>query len=773
MILLILVPLAWGYLLATRLLRESQRWLRWSLAYALGLLSFLAGVNALFHFLPLRRSVYLTLLVLAAGSVFLLATTSRRTASRPLGPFAGPIVTILALTAFFEALFWQMQWSDDDFYGHAPLMALFLRDVFPPQNPYFPTLPYGHYGRDLAIAALSVLVGERFLAVQYFVTAANQAAAVFIVHGTARRFLRSESQALWAVLFAFAGVNFVGRRGLLETFQNNNAFAFLFLFVSIYLFLSALTRRSINLTVLGGLAFGTFALIYETSYGLLVLTFTAFPVVLCALRRRWRLRYFTITAGILLLSAVLALVQGGTLSELTKRRLSGRNAEIFAQSAEESRGAHEPRIRIPKPGFTITAGLTAQEHPLWSWHIVEGAGAFVPLLPLTAFLMGWRRKPWGLLVGSLSVAAVLVPAVVDFGILNSESPRFLIVGGVGAAMLFGVSLGVAWDWASRRGKWAGLALAAGLICVAAVAFWPSTRVAFEVTRRAVRYPREHYLVVEEWGCARPVRGRNCEPIDVSAAVLLRPVIQKGERVLVDFRDDHADVLMSAQGTFSTIARAALAGATLRALPEGNVSQMFPFVDGAGFRARAFFATGEVGLLDDLGVSYVYLNPEAAAPDVYRRIQHDPRLERILHLEWPGGRAVREAYRVKPAMTALEWIAPEGLSVISLEPPPRMLAGRVYPVRLVLSGTGRQGRTAVRLSYEIRHPDGRLETWTDEVRLPVDLQPAGPRHWIGTLWLATPLEVGDHDVSIYGWDGNTRVPLRGTDAHTAVFRVRVE
>ncbi len=772
MFLLTLIPLAWGYLLATRLLRESQRWLRWSLAYALGLLSFLAGVNALFHFLPLRPSVYLTLALLAAGSALLLTTAPLRTASRPLGPFAGPILAILALTAFFEALFWQMQWSDDDFYGHAPLMALFLRNVFPPQNPYFPTLPFGHYGRDLAIAALSVLVGERFLAVQYFVTAANQAAAVFIVHGTARRFLRSQSQALWAVLFAFAGVNFVGRRGLLETFQNNNAFAFLFLFVSLYLFLTALTRRSVTLTILSGLAFGTFALIYETSYGLLVIAFAAFPVVLCALRRRWRLQYFTITAGILLLSAVLALVQGGTLSELAKRRVSGRSAEI-AQSAEERHGAHDPRIRIPKPGFTITAGLTGEEHPLWSWHIVEGAGAFVPLLPLTAFLMGWRRKPWGLLVGSLSAAAVLVPAGVDFGSLNSESLRFLIVGGVGAAMLFGVSLGIAWDLASRRGQWTRWVVVAGLVCVAGVAFWPSTRVAFEVIRRAVRYPREHYLVAEEWGCARALRGRYCEPIDVSAAVLLRPVIRKGERVLVDFRHDDAAILMSAQGIFSTIARAALAGATLRALPEGNVSRMVPFVDGEGFRARAFFATGEVGLLDDLGASYVYLNPEAAAPDVYRRIQQDPRLERVLHLEWPGGGAVREAYRVKPAMTALASIAPEGLSVISVEPPPRMLAGRVYPVRLVLSGTGRQGRTAVRLSYEIRHPDGKLETWTDEVRLPVDLQPAGPDHWIGTLWLATPLEMGDHDVSIYGWDGNMRVPLRGAGGRPVVIRVRVE
>src|SRR5262249_44289473 len=144
-----------------------------------------------------------------------------------------------------EALFWQMQWSDDDFFIHGPLMALTLRDVFPTQNPFIPHLPLvGHYGRDLTISALSVLFGERFLAVQYVITGANQAAAVLIAHGTARRFLRSPSQAVWAVLFAFAGVNVDSRRGLLETFQNNNAFAFLFLFVSLYLFLTALARRS-------------------------------------------------------------------------------------------------------------------------------------------------------------------------------------------------------------------------------------------------------------------------------------------------------------------------------------------------------------------------------------------------------------------------------------------------------------------------------------------------------------------------------------------------
>jgi len=341
-------------------------------------------------------------------------------------------------------------------------------------------------------------------------------------------------------------------------------------------------------------------------------------------------------------------------------------------------------------------------------------------------------------------------------------------------MMFGVTTGMTWDAVHRRGPWARRILAGGLTCIAALALWPSTKVALEVTRRAVRYPREHYLSAEEWGCARARKGRYCEPIDVSAAAALRSVVRKGERVLVNFSDDDAATLMSAQAVFSAIARAPLSGATLRALPDGNASQNVPYVDGEGFRAHAFFATGEVGLLDDLGVNYVYLNPEMVGPDVYRRIQQDPRLERVLHLEWPGGGEVtREAYRVKPSAPTSTWIPPEEFAVLSVEPPPGMVARRVYPLRLVLSGTGDRDGRALRVSYEIRHLDGRLETWTDEVRLPVRLERAGSGRWLGTLWLATPLEKGDHDVFMYGWDGNIRVPLRGSDGRPVVIRVGVE
>ena len=773
MFVLSVIPLAWGYLLADRALRESQRWLRWTLAYALGLLSFFIGVNALFYWLPLRWAVHATVALLGLGSVILIYLPGRRPVhvARRLGPIEGPVLAILALTAFFQALFWQMQWSDDDFFIHAPVMALFFRDVFPTQNPYFPHLTFvTHYGRDLTISAVSVLFGEHFLAVQYILTAANQAAAVLVSYFTARRFLQSPAQALWAVVFAFAGINFDGRRGLLETFQNNNSFATLFVFLNVYLFLTALARRSRLLALISGTALGTFAVFYESSFGLLGLTFAFFPMVLCALRWRWRLGYFTGTAIVLVIAGVLALVEGGIVTELAKRH-------VFRASAgpqfreEERRMSHELKIRIPKPGFTITGPFKGDEYPLWSRRLAEDAGTFVPLLPLTGALMLLRRKPWGILMAGLSALAILIPALIDFGTFNSESLRFLIVGGAGGAMLFGVALGMLWEKARGWGTMPRAIVAVVLAGVASISIWPSARSAYDVLRAAALYPRDHYLVAEEWGCTVVLPHLPCEPIDVSAAIALRPFIRPGDHVLVDFRDDNLATLMSAEATFVTFARTFLSGPGLRIVPEGNPSQMTPLWDAEGFRARVFFATGEVSILDDLDVDYVSLNPANLAPSVYAKIRRDPRLERVVHVEWPGGGAVREAYRVKPAATPEAWTPPRPFRIVSLTKPPEMLARWVYPVTLSLTGDG-PGIPRLRLSYEVRLLPGTLANANDEVRLPVTLHRNGSGQWTGTLWLATPYEAGRYEVHLFAWDGSTRSPLRDPSGGPVTFSIDV-
>src|ERR1044071_1490891 len=166
MFVLTAVPLIFGYLVAVRILREKGIWTALALAYALGLFFYLFSVNILFHFLPLSSAVYVTMGLLGVASIAIALATKRRP---PLAAGAPPHAVwlgFLCATAFLVPLLAQLRSSDDDFFIHAPLMALYLKNNFPPHNPFFPDLPYsGHYGRDLTISSLSVLFGQKFLLV--------------------------------------------------------------------------------------------------------------------------------------------------------------------------------------------------------------------------------------------------------------------------------------------------------------------------------------------------------------------------------------------------------------------------------------------------------------------------------------------------------------------------------------------------------------------------------------------------------------------------------
>ena len=115
--------------------------------------------------------------LLAAGSAAIVLIKPRRAPLASGMPPHGIWLVLFCVTAFLFPLLSQMKSSDDDFFIHAPLMALYLKNNFPPRNPFFPDLPYsGHYGRDLTITSLSILFGQQFLLVQYVLTALNQAA---------------------------------------------------------------------------------------------------------------------------------------------------------------------------------------------------------------------------------------------------------------------------------------------------------------------------------------------------------------------------------------------------------------------------------------------------------------------------------------------------------------------------------------------------------------------------------------------------------------------
>ena len=164
---LALIPLAFGYMLASRVLKERERQLRAPVAYALALTFFLCGVNVLFHFVSLRYSVYGTVGLMVVIMLGLLRLKPVRASTARMGGLEAAVIIVFTMTVCFWTFFWQMKYSDDDFFPHAPNMAFYLRDVFPAMNPLYPDVPLrGHYGRDLIISAVSVLFDGRFLQVQ-------------------------------------------------------------------------------------------------------------------------------------------------------------------------------------------------------------------------------------------------------------------------------------------------------------------------------------------------------------------------------------------------------------------------------------------------------------------------------------------------------------------------------------------------------------------------------------------------------------------------------
>lgn len=740
--LLIPMPFIFGYLLAARVLKERQWQLRLPVAYALALTLFLFSVNALFHFLSLRVSVYTTVALMAAGSLGLLRLPSIRSSPLVLGKLEASIVIVLAMTAAFRALFFQMMWVDDDLFPHGPLMALYLRDIFPPRNPLHPELlMLGHYGRDLTISALSVLLRERFFLVQYLVTALNQGAIVLLIYFMSRRFLGSVRQALLTMLLAF-----LGGWALMEVFGNNNSFVYLFLFLNSYLCWLALIRRDVASKAIAAVSLATYSIVYETHYGILLIVFSLFPIFLMVRRRRWRPRYVEIPAIVCGVSLAIALVHGGTLTDVGRRLLFSPSYHASAVKTQ-SYFTQEVHLRFPKPHFMITAADGAN-YPVVSVRLLREAGTFVLFVPLvTAMMIYWRRY-WGVWIATMGLVAVLVPATVDFGAQNVESYRFLFFGGVAAAMACGVAVGMWLDWIAPRGPlplWAKVVVLIFLAVSCGTAVRRTADNFWDVMLR----PREYYWRAEDWACRGAYSARMCDPADARAVMRLRPLVKGGESLMLNTTDVpelsfHTDAMLAAlSGTF-------VSGRGVRVSSTGGYTMGMTFEEPVGFRAMAFWNTGDVTLLDDLGTDYLLVDPAKLKPPVYERLAHEGRLKLLFREAGVRPGTIREMYRVERGLREPAPPVPVDLRLEIGPLPPKLERARFYeiPLSVATRDPGFEGR--VKVGYRV-FLAGQLVNWNDEVRHVINLEPAGRERWTGYLHFVAPYDAGHYDVTVEAFD----------------------
>ena len=465
---LIAIPLLLGWVVARYWLKFREWPTLYASAMSVGLISTLVGVNFFYRRTSLESSVAWTLALEALLlGVLWLARPRDVGPLTPLSRWANWSLIVLSVIVGVYANAQQIANPDDDYWIHAPLQGLMRHGNFPPFNPFFSDIPMnGHYGRNLSIVIFSYLSGLDVFLSQHVLTSALQVLTLWLFYAAFYASSGRRSTALLGTVFVFFGINAGGRGGLIDTMQNNNAFVHLYLSFLCLMTVEAWKKGTRTVALVGGIALGSYAIVYETHFGLVFLTLLGVTPILWARRAIDRRRALSAFA-ILIVSLPLAFTQGGPLTDILDRKIHGRE---HSQAEELSKGmqnqAQVVKVTFPKKELFQILLETGEyqrishiyrldtplkfldrSHPdrgyayIWSWDVLKIHFLPLYLVPWSAFVL-WRRKSLaGLFMGAFGTIAFLVPGLVNFGpIYESEYYRWEFAAALGFAGALGLTL---------------------------------------------------------------------------------------------------------------------------------------------------------------------------------------------------------------------------------------------------------------------------------------------------------------------------------------------
>lgn len=591
MVLLLVIPLALGWVLSRYWLRFEYRSTAWCAGPALGLISTLAGCNLFYRFVPFEPAVNLTLALQAIATVLLWRFRPPPSEQKRLSTLTTQIMAFLSLLVVLYTNAFQIAHPDDDYWIHTPLQGLLRNDTFPPTNPFFSDIPMnGHYGRNLGTAVVSYLSGQDIFLTQHVLTSAIQLATLWLFFSAILHSSGIQGRALLGAFFLYFGINAGGRTGLLDTIQNNNSFVHLYLSILCLLVVTIWRWGRWPNALVTGLVLGSYAIVYETHYGLVFLTVLGVTPLLLAAgiidRRK------AVLAGMaLLVSLPLAFTQGGPLTEILARKFQPK----APTSGEISKGmlnqAQIVKIKFPKKElfqilletgeYQRTSYIYQMDTPLrnlsqpsadrgysyiWSWKVLKIHFLPLYLAPLSAFLL-WRRKSLaGLFLGAFGTIAYLVPALVNFGpIYESEYFRWQFAAALGLAGALGIALSSLFDQIPGRAfylsgsnlvigvKGRKVVLVTLLTCLNCVACFTlaSTSLAPKVTAHPADWL--YFPSTRRWLSEH--RMFRFGELDYQAATWLRDRVLFGQNLLVNFpQENNFSLLLESTLTGITGAR---------------------------------------------------------------------------------------------------------------------------------------------------------------------------------------------------------------------------
>lgn len=769
------IPLALGWVVARFWLarREWPSLLASTLSVAL--ISTLIGVNFFYRSNTLAHSVAYTLVLQSIALLLLWFTRSKETLSLVALP-TWTRWTLLALSVVVAIYSNAQQIAnpDDDYWIHAPLQGLMRHDNFPPFNPFFSDIPMnGHYGRNLSIVIFSYLSGFDVFLSQHLLTSALQVLTLWLFYSAFFASSDSPIAALFGTSFVFFGINAGGRGGLVDTMQNNNSFVHLYLAFLCLLTIEAWRTGRKAYAIVGGLALGSYAIVYETHFGLVFLTILGVTPLLWlrgAIDKKRALCAFSI----LLFSLPLAFTQGGPLTDLLHRKLEGRQHsqsetlskgmqnqaqvvkisfpkeelfQILLETGEYQRTSHIYRLDTPLK-FLYRPSTERGYAYIWSWDVLKIHFLPLYLVPLSAFIL-WRRKSLGgLFMGAFGTIAFLVPAVVNFGpIYESEYYRWEFAAALGFAGALGLALATLLEKLPekpiliRDGFLQVNPAGKRLILIGAISLlnsWASLHFISARFVESVGPDLKRWLIfpsTQEWLTSHKMLDFN--RLDYEAAKWLEDRVQAGHRILVNFREENNFSILY-ESTLTGITGARCVG---HALPlEDEKIGTTPFRRSPA--AQMFWQTRRAEPLAQLQVDWIFYKTKVGEePPVFPGT--------TLLQSFKDGSQMRLIFKVDrgelPKLSRQQE-SPEGSQrAFITEVAPTMRGGRLYSLLLEIpepSGERLQG--TLELST-VRLSDGLLSSPTDNLLLDI-FQAADQKGILKTeLPFVAPYDEGEYEV----------------------------
>lgn len=754
MFLLLAIPPGLGWVMARYWLRYRDWPALLSATCALAVVGTLLSANFFYRLTgELPRSVHYAVLLL--GLALVLAWWRRPREVEPLESLSrGQTYCLLALASLVVVYTnaQQITIPDDDYWIHAPLQGLMRASNFPPINPFFSDIPMnGHYGRNLSIVTFSYLSGLDVFFCQHILTSGLQVVTLLLFYTAFTLGSRDDRVAAFlGSFFVFFGINAGGRCGLIDTVQNNNAFVHMYLALLCLLVLTAWRYGRVSTAVLGGLTLGSYAIVYETHFGLVFFTILGVTPILWV-RKVLDRRQAVCALSMLVLSLPAAFTQGGPLTDLLDRKIAGREHtqaeqlskgmqnqaqvvkitfpkeelfQILLETGEYQRAAYIYRLNTPLKHLHTPTTERGYAY-VWSWDVLKIHFLALYLVPWSAWVMIRRNNTAGLFMGAFGTVAFLVPALVNFGpIYESEYFRWEFAASLGFAGALGLTLATLLEKPPQERAFAvsgrDLLMAPSgkryllVALITLVNSWAAFTFVAERLHASVGWNLKNWLIfpsTPEWLASHKVL--NFDRLDFEAANWLRKQVAPGDRLLVNF-DDENNFSILYESTLTGITGARCVGHALP-LEEEKIGTT-PFRRAPA--AQLFWRTQRAEPLAQLQADWIFVRAESDPKE-------DPPRYPAAKLEkrFREGREERLVYRVvKQELPVLHAPSDPPETTFSTElslPSDTMRGGSIYPVVIEAQAEpGVKFEGTVVLST-VRASDGLISTASENLQLSVE------------------------------------------------------